>query len=421
MQEKLVELLKHKGIGPQGSKHISLEECRATLNLLQHQDCSLTTKATFLTALFLLDKDENEKQLCLDIQENIDILDSKLHFIITGKAQNELENIILKAIAKKDLSQKEAELGISQSFHPETDEHLTAAFLEALRLKRETDLENSIFYKYFLAHTSRSTVDYDVLIELGDSYDGVKRNNNYNLFTACLLGALGYKTIITGNKTVAPKNGVTHHQILLSAQKNPLISYDAALKHLDQNHWTYLDQAVFYPTLWEEKSMREEMVKRPCIATFEKMLSPIANKRGNHLITSYTHAHYKHANIEIIKHSPYITTALNVKGLEGTITPKQNVSTPIVKWENDLISESKHYFSDETLEATEELSAEETLKLGVDFIQNNAHNQASQYIKNTVSLILTNITELSSSEVLEKIEDAILNNKVYDLWSKSMN
>lgn len=421
MQEQLVEILRHKGIGPKGSKHISKEECDSAYNLLTNNNCALTTQATFLTALFLLDSDENEKELCDKLTRSED-LNKNLTFLVNHSSNNRLEEIILKAVSRRDLTEKEAREGIELAMTGDTPEHLTASFLEALRLKRETDLENRVFYEYFLNSIQRIECDFPQLIEIGDSYDGVNRNNNYNLFTACLLGALGYKTIISGSKTVAPKNGATHHQILLEANKNPLLSLRDALKELETNNWTYLDQSVFHTELWEERTMRAEMVKRPCLATFEKILSPIINKSGNNIITSYTHAHYKHANIEILKNSPYTRTALNIKGLEGTVTPKHNVSTPVVKWTKETETESNYKFSESTLLETQGLSPKETLKQGLDFIQNNTVNQASQYVKNTCALILTNLEYENSAEtIFDKIDSIIHSGEVIKLWNKSLN
>ena len=421
MQEQLVEILKHKGIGPKGSKHISKEECESVYELILNPSCSLTTKATFLTALFLLDKDENETVLCSQLVKNVNAIDTKLHFIILNKTQNEIERIIVQAIARQDLNESDAKKGIELSFDLDTPEYLTASFLEALRLKRETNLENKVFYEYFLSKSERIVTNYDQLIEIGDSYDGVVRNNNYNLFTACVLASLGHKVLLSGNYTVAPKNGFTHHQVLLEANKNPLLSLEKSKEHLDTFGWVYLDQSVFYPSLWNERQMRAEMVKRPCIATFEKILSPIASQNGNDIITSYTHAHYKHANVEILRNSPYCKSALNIKGLEGTITPKHNVSTPVVKLENGEVSENNYKFSDSELNSVDNLNAKETLSQGVDFLENGANNQASQYISNTCALILTSLGYVSTQEeALTLITESIESGKAYELWEKSL-
>lgn len=420
MQEQLVEILRHKGIGPKGSKHISIEECEMVFDLLFDKNCALTTKATFLTALFLLDRDDNETKLVEKLSGN-NQLDKNLLFLVNDEPQNKLEEIILTAIKRTDLNEEKAKQGIELAMAPQTPEYLTASFLEALRLKRETDLENNVFYTYFLNSTKRIECNFAQIIEIGDSYDGVNRNNNYNLFTACVLGALGYKTFISGNKTVAPKNGTTHHQVLLKADKNPFLTLNEAVVELENNNWVYIDQSVFDPALWNEKTMREEMVKRPCLATFEKILSPIFNKTGNDIITSYTHAHYKQANIEILKNSPYTRTALNIKGLEGTVTPKHNVSTPVVKWHKKEVSESNYKFSDLELLGTTDISATEALQQGVAFLKNNSVNQASQYIKNTCALILTNLGyEKTQEEVFNIIEDAINSGKVYDSWQRGL-
>jgi anthranilate phosphoribosyltransferase len=419
-QQQLVEILKSKGIGPKGSKKLDSNEIADCLSLLIDKNCQLTTKATFLTALLLLDKSEEETKLVDDIIANKSALPTELEFLVSQKAESLYEKTILSLIEKNDLSQQEASESIGLFMDKNTPDYLQACFLEGLRLKRETDTENAVFYNYFLKESKRQFIDIEPIIEIGDSFDGVERNFNFDLFVGCVLASMGYKVLLTGCETVAPKNGLSHHQILKEAGKNPLISMEKAKEQLQELGICYLDQEIFHPELSAKVEMRQNMVKRPFLATFEKILSPICSKSGNYLATSYTHAHYKNANIEIFKQSKFINKALNIKGLEGTIQPKANISTPVLIWDTKEVTELNYKFSgDLVMPENIEINAENTLKLALDYFENNTENCAKQYIKNTVALLLLGFGLGNNLEtIFSNIDKQILNKNILNIWRK---
>lgn len=418
MQEQLVEILRHKGIGPKGSKQLSSVDIASTPHLLWSKDCSLTTKATFLTALLLLERNEEEEKLVDLLRINLDKLPRELHFILTKKVDNYTSEVLLKLIDKIDLSKEEAEKSSKVFLSTQTEDYLQAAYLEALRLKRETDLENKVFYDYFLKESSRIMVDCEPIIEIGDSYDGVERNFNFDLFVGLVLASMGYKVLLTGNETVAPKKGITHHQVLKLAGKNPLIGHQESTDQLLHLGITYLDQAIFHPEMWQKTNMRTEMVKRPFLATFEKILSPICSTQGNLVATSYTHANYKLGNIEILKSSPFVKQALNIKGLEGTVQPKSNISTLVLHLNGETVTESNYKFSGDIKETDLDVNVSNTLELGLDYIKNYASNSAKNYVENTVCMLLLHFElEDSQEEIINKIRTNINKNLVFELWN----
>ena len=161
------------------------------------------------------------------------------------------------------------------------------------------------------------------------------------------------------------------------------------------------------------------MVKRPFLATFEKILSPIHSTKGNYIITSYTHAHYKNANIEIFKSSPYISKALNIKGLEGTIHPKANISVPVLYLHNNQTTETSYVFEGEIKETDFEVTIENNLKFGSEFIELNQDNIAKNYVTNTIIMILRSFELENDSEKIKlKINQIIDNKDVIDKFKK---
>lgn len=420
MQVQLVEILRNKGIGPKGSKQLTSKNIEDTPELLYSPFCNLTTKATLLCALQLLDKSKEEQTLISLLKNNVEKIPNELHFLISLEGITYEEKLIIHLIKTNDLTEEEAKQSSDIFLSVKTAPYLLACYLEALRLKRETDLENKIFYQYFLKECKRVKVNCPPIIEIGDSYDGMNRNFNFNLLTACTLAALGYRVLLTGNETVAPKKGVTHHQILKSLSKNPFLTIEEAAEQLVSIGVTYLDQSQFHPELWQKKEMREAMVKRPFLATFEKILSPIYSSEGNYVATSYTHAHYKNANIEIFKSSKYINKALNIKGLEGTIHPKSNVSTPVISLNaTNETKESNYKFVGEIENPALEITLENHAHLFREFLEKDNKNYVYYYVVNTVILLLQNF-ELAydSLTISTKIEALIKDKSILKIWEK---
>lgn len=323
-QEQLAQILKKKGIGPESSKSLLIEDINQLRALFLTDDTSLTTKATVLTALLTLAPTPVEADFIQEIRTNpAALLPKELLPFIVGDT-TDFQATINRVIKHQHLSFEEAETGAHHLFD-KTHEHLKGAFLEAERLKRETYEENSAFFHVLKSHVSPQKAQLNTLIDLGDSYDGCNRTPSLNLFLACLLAAAGYPTLIHSVDEVAPKEGVTHHQILQAAGKNPLKPITEVIADLESDTigWAHLDQRIYHPQLYGLKKVRKEMVKRPFLATFEKMLQPIVAEH-NYFVSQYTHKHYKLEVAKLLQDFCTFDKALHVKGIEGTcmINPK---------------------------------------------------------------------------------------------------
>lgn len=80
---RLEELLKKKGIGPEGSKSMKIDELNELVHLFQDSAISLTTKATILTALLMLPPTEVEAAWLMNFKKkHTEILPSPLFIFI---------------------------------------------------------------------------------------------------------------------------------------------------------------------------------------------------------------------------------------------------------------------------------------------------------------------------------------------------
>lgn len=341
-QAQLEELLRKKGIGPEGSKTLNDEELSQLNHLLKAPETSLTTRATLLTALLTLPASEAEKSwLANGYASPEQILPVELLPYFSKSTPHPFWKLIHQLTENKDLSQTEASQGIAYVFDPSVPEFLKASFLEGARLKRETFEENACFFSYLYNKSQRRQTDLPLIIDIADNYDGSNRTRNFSLFTSCLLASAGFPTLVHGLDKVAPKEGHTACQILQAAGKNAFISLDHAHEQLLNKRigWAYIDQSVSFPELFALKQMRKEMVKRPFLATFEKLLQPIRAQNGNAIVTGFTHAHYRTEVINQLTGQGSCSQALVMKGMEGSSHLSMSKPTVAVLYDGIQISD----------------------------------------------------------------------------------
>jgi anthranilate phosphoribosyltransferase len=426
-QEQLESLLKKKGIGPEGSKSLNQEELSEVSRLLINTEVSLTTKATLLTALLLLEPNEHEKEWVNKVKENPkQMLPAELEGFILENS-NPFLTIIKKLISKIELSKEECISGMKFLFDSSTPEYLKGPFLEGERLKRESFTENLTFFNYMFDKIQHVNFNHPILIEICDSYDGSNRSKNYAVFTASLLSSIGYKVLVQGIDEVAPKLGITSHKILKAANKNPLITIDSALINLNKSDigWAYIDQQIFFPELYKLKNLRKEMVKRPFLATFEKLLQPIKSKNGNFIVTGYTHPHYKEELVKQLKQQGKCQQALILKGVEGSTHMSLSKNTTAVLYNGKDISETTIHpenFNLPHLDARQDKSINEfdSLNEGVAAL-NGEKNYARENILYLAIAILTQFQLESSETAFIKLTKSLESGKAFSHWIKANN
>ncbi len=316
--EILKELLRKKGIGPSGSKHLDLSQTMLLRELLFDSSLEIITQATMLTALLTLDANTEEAVLIARIKERRSQLPKELQNILYPTEYKEFVGIIQQVIAGEDLSKKDAHDGVSYLFEEEVPAYLKAVFLEAQRLKRETFQENLVFLNSFWEHSTRQSTDFPVLIDICNNYDGWQRVQNYSVFVAQLLAIMGFPTVLHGAVCVAPKFGFTNYTLLKALGYPSDNSLSEAVAYLQEVGWAYVNNTEFSPEINAFNFLREQMVKRPFIATFEKILHPIHATDATYGVVGYTHKKYKMTMAKLVNAQGKTKKALVIKGEEGS-------------------------------------------------------------------------------------------------------
>jgi anthranilate phosphoribosyltransferase len=222
----------------------------------------------------------------------------------------------------KDLSQEEAYAATMEILSGEADPVRAAIFFIAMRMKRETNEENLGILQALQANTEQQQAEVDDLLIFADPFNGFNRHCPVTAFLPAVLAAAGLPTVSQGVYEMGPKFGVTHAQVLKLAGYNNIIQVPEAtqaVNHADIG-WAYLDQSAASPLVYALQALRTQMIKRPSIATLEKMVMPIKAKARTHLAIGFVHKEYPAILGWLAKAFGY-DSAFIARGLEGGIVP----------------------------------------------------------------------------------------------------
>ncbi len=426
---RLEEFLKKKGIGPEGSKSLKQEELSEIELLLSNDTYSLTTRATILTAILMLPSSEAEKIWLHNLRENYStILPESLHFFLRRKLnQTPFEQFLCDTLEGKDLNYEEAAAAMTLLLtDASVPDFQKGAFLEAQRLKRESFAENKAFFDILWTHTARIETTLPVIIDICDNYDGFNRHYNLAPFFAAAIASCGYPCIVHGTDEVAPKYGVSSQKVLEACKGNiSKLPADIVTQITDTDFgWGYLNQSHFHPALFALKKIRKEMVKRPFLATFEKIMQPIRAANGNYILTGFTHTHYRTEVAEQLKTQNKIAAAIVIKGLEGSSCPPLNRDTVQVIVSKNKITDQQINPADYLSEQHQQLpakimTAEMTAQLGLQALQGE-RNEAFYQIIYYTAMVLTGFELEEKLSILKKIETNLVSGNVYRHFSKNL-
>ena len=220
----------------------------------------------------------------------------------------------------KNLSLEEARDGMRLILKKEVHDVQAGVFLVALRMKWETDDENRGVLEALREATLSAIAPIPELAEIADPYDGFKRHIPTSPFLLPLLAACGLPAMSHGCDQVGPKYGVTHRQVFEHAGvRIDLSPKEAATRLADPSvAWAYLDQSIFCPSLHNLIPLRKLIVKRPAIATLEKLCGPVRSHGKNHLLIGYVHPGYEQQIPMMARHAGYYS-CLTVRGVEGGV------------------------------------------------------------------------------------------------------
>jgi anthranilate phosphoribosyltransferase len=392
-QDKLVLLLKKKGTGATMGKSLTPEELLELSKLLQHHSSNTVTISTILTAFLTLENTAAESQWIENIKQAYQtITPPSCHFLFMPH-KTRFEQHIHQVIKHIDLDKDDFTFCINQVLDPRISEEHKAAFLEAERLKRESPTENKTCLDIFMTESTHIQVNTPLLIDLSVGYDGFNRTPCIWPFAAMELGRTGYPCIIHGTKEVSPKKGITPYKLLAEMDINPVMQNNEIIKRLENPDigWAYIDQSISFPKLHALNEFRTRMVKRPILATIEKLLQPIKSTGKNIIVTGYTHPPYRQKTIDLIQHHNGFDSAVIIRGVEGSIQLATDRRSPIVSIHNNSVKEDfvrpeTFACATEKMQPMPDMTSKDHVQWGLDGLsgKNPTAQKMIQYLVNVI-------------------------------------
>ena len=418
-QEIAISFVKKKGTGATMGKNLSSEELSQCNELFQSKTVHLTTKATLLTAFVMLENTKEEARWLANAKlDSSTIIPQELHPLLEATPTNDpFYTQCLKLVNYTNATHNDIISGLDHVFNPETPEWQSAIFLEALRLKRETPTENKAALDYYTTHSYQWDCNLDHLLYLSNPFDGMKRHMPFSIFVAPLLASIGIPTVLHGVQRIGPKYGLTAHDILAEAGHHPLKSGETIKTQLENPNigWGYIDQSISFPEAFKLKTLRQNMIKRPFLATIEK-LNPVFKAKENTIVTGYTHPPYKEKSISLCHHNTLYDHSIIIRGVEGSSECHPNKRTRL------LFGSDPNAMTETFIEANDSIiypefdSLSKTLEYGLKCLNGAIPHHQNPCIHMATQLI--NCSSFKNKErLLEKIIVSINNSKALDHWN----
>jgi len=261
--------------------------------------------------------------------------------MITDTASDLLMRSCIQKVAtgpefSKNLSYDEAHAAMRHILDGTADPVQAAVLLIALRMKRETDAENTGVLQAILDTMTTVTAEVDEVLDIADPYDGYTRGLPVSPFLPAVFAACGMPSVSHGLEAVGPKYGATHRKVLRAAGINVDLTPHAAADCLANPAigWSYIDQQASTPAMHRLIPLRTRIVKRPLLTTVEVLTGPLRGRNKTHLMTGYVHKAYPPVYAKLAKHAGYDSAAI-IRGVEGGVIPSLKQEARIFCYHGD--------------------------------------------------------------------------------------
>jgi len=259
----------------------------------------------------------------------------------------------------KALSRPEAEQALTLMLQQEATPAQIGAFLIAHRIKRPTGIEMAGFLDaYNLLGSRVPSIKQNVMV-LGSPYDGRDRTASISPLIALVLAAAGGHVLLHGGERMPTKYGIPLVEVWQSLgidwQGISLTSIQSLLAKTGIG-FVYLPD--HFPLAQSLVTFRDQIGKRPPLATLELIWSPYSGKK--HIACGFVHPPTEQIMIDTFKlHG--IEQYTTVKGLEGSCELPRDRATILSLAGERLIIHARDYSlegADIPFTSLEELNAQ---------------------------------------------------------------
>ena len=251
----------------------------------------------------------------------------------------------------KDLIRDEAEDALSIVLNNETSRERAAVFLIAARMKLETLEENIGYWQALDKSTVKQEVKLEKLVQVAEAFDGFQRTPIFTFYMIPLLAEIGLPIYGHSALPLPPKFGITFEDLLVNHYGvAPNQTFEKRKALIEKFGFGYLSTQQTNPKLDALKSLRTEIVKRPMLATMEKVLMPLTAKT-NCLATNYFHPGYEESMLAVAALGKWDIAVVG-NGMEGSILYGVHKAAKLFIHLNKIGVQEKRLDCDRDLDAT---------------------------------------------------------------------
>jgi anthranilate phosphoribosyltransferase len=325
--EKGIRLI---GIGKHGSKDLPTPLLQELLVDLTDNEVNPIQKGAFFGALRT--KGPSAPEMALEAYLGKGALSDpeRLYDRVCPDSPAEMKPIGVKLLSGSTLTVEEARQLGNFLFSSQTGESFRGMAMSILRIRYESDEEYQGLMQAVQATFAEGftqPVETDrLLIQLAEPFDGVEHSYMITPVLAQALQKQGYGVVSTVSRSSGPKLSLDAWQLYRALEADFLRSNTDLLRPLPTWGWV-LDQAILSPSLDQWVARRRAIIKRPFLATLEKVLNPTGAQL---LITSVFHLTYMEKMVELGLMAGFEGVIVLKRGLEGSLAPSLARATGIL-------------------------------------------------------------------------------------------
>jgi len=309
------------GIGKHGSKDLPEALVTEILEELQSGKVNPLQTGVFFGALAAKGAAAHENRLEAFLGDGVLRDPAKLYQSLCPDSPEPVREMGVKLLSKLPLDRQEAEQLGDYLLSHSPGETFRGMAASVLRIRYETEEE---YLGLIRAAEGTYTAGFrspapgpKTVVQLAEPFDGVEHSYLITPLLAHFLQEQGYLAVSAVGRSGGPKLALNLLD-LYEALPPAYLTDNEQLREAPPAYGWALHQQHLSPALdaWTER--RRQMLKRPFLATMEKVLNPC---RASVLITSVFHITYLEKMVRLADMTGFTGVIVLKRGLEGTLAP----------------------------------------------------------------------------------------------------
>jgi anthranilate phosphoribosyltransferase len=326
----LAKGIRQVGIGKHGSKPLSSELVEECLLELKGGHANELQKGAFFGALMM--KGPTEAELKLEAYIGKHAFTSPVFFLnkLCPDLPQYLFPIGVKLLNGKSLQVSEAHQLGDFLLSDELCETFRGMAVSILRVRYETNdeyqgLHNAVMSTYAPGFQRNVKTKFPI-VQLAEPFDGVEHSYMITPLLAYFFQERNYNAVTAIGRSSGPKYTFNSHDLYLYLG-SWLLADNHELLEMNPTFGWVLDQKALSPPLdnWVER--RRTTIKRPFLATLEKVLNPCGARI---LVTSVFHITYQMKMAELALMAGFDGVMVLKRGLEGSLAPSTSKASGLL-------------------------------------------------------------------------------------------